>query len=455
MSATTAPTAEPQGLKRVVAAGFMGTTIEYFDFFIYGTAAALVFPKLFFPALGTAAGTAASFATFGVAFLARPVGGLVFGQMGDRVGRKATLITTMLLMGAATVLIGLLPSGNTIGLAAPILLIVLRFLQGLAVGGEWSSAALFVVEHAPPGKRGLYSLAQTLGTTFGLLLATLTFLVIGLSISEAAFASWGWRIPFLLSAILVAVGMWVRLGVTDTPVFKDAMAQAEHAKAAKAPVRELFANQRKEVFLASGSVLMWLSFFYMGAVYLTNYGTKVLGIPKNTMLTIQFIAIAGCILGQVIGARMSDKVGRRAILLAGNGAAVVWAFVLFPMVDTGKPVIIGIALTVTLFVVGLSNASTTVFLPETFRTAYRSTGTGVSFNIGSVVAGALPPILAAPILAGYGSIGLSIMLAVLAAVAVVSVVLMRETSKESLYDHDHREIEGGTESTDAAPAVTA
>lgn len=452
MSAST--TEEPRGLKRVVAAGFMGTTIEYYDFFIYGTAAALVFPKLFFPALGAAAGTAASFATFGVAFLARPVGGLVFGQMGDRVGRKATLVTTMMLMGTATVLIGLLPTGSSIGLAAPVLLIVLRFLQGLAVGGEWSSAALFVVEHAPPGKRGWYSLAQTLGTTFGLLLATLTFLVIGLNITDAQFAAWGWRIPFVLSAVLVAVGMWVRLGVSDTPVFKDAMARAEHAKAAKAPVRELFAHQGKEVFLAAGSVLMWLSFFYMGAVYLTNYGTTALGIPKNTMLTIQFIAIAGTIVGQVLGARLSDRVGRRLILLGGNGAAVLWAFVLFPLVDTGRPVIIGVALTVTLFVVGVSNASTTVFLPETFRTAYRSTGTGVSFNIGSVVAGAIPPIIAAPILAGYGSIGLSIMLAVLAAIAFVSVIFMRETSKESLYDHDHSEVEE-QDGVAVVPPVTA
>lgn len=443
-------TAEPQGLRRVVAASFMGTTIEYYDFFIYGTAAALVFPQIFFPALGAAAGTAASFATFGVAFLARPLGGLVFGQMGDRVGRKATLITTMLLMGAATVLIGLLPTGDAIGVLAPIALIVLRFLQGLAVGGEWSSAALFVVEHAPEGKRGFYSLAQTLGTTFGLLLATLTFLITGLTMSDGSFAAWGWRVPFLLSALLVAVGMWVRLGVTDTPVFKDALAKAKDAKVAKAPVRELFANQGREVALASGSVLMWLSFFYMGAVYLTNYGTAVLGLPRNTMLAIQFIAIAGCIAGQVVGARTSDRVGRRAILLAGNGAAVVWAFVLFPLVDTAVPWIVGLALTVTLFVVGLSNAATTVFLPETFRTSYRSTGTGVSFNIGSVIAGAVPPIIAAPILADFGSIGLSIMLAVLAAVAVVAVVFMRETSKSSLYDHDVDEAAPAP-----APPVTA
>ena len=446
--------AEPRGLRRVVAASFMGTTIEYYDFFIYGTAAALVFPQIFFPALGAAAGTAASFATFGVAFLARPLGGLVFGQMGDRVGRKATLVTTMLVMGLATVLIGLLPSGDSIGVLAPVLLIVLRFLQGLAVGGEWSSAALFVVEHAPAGKRGVYSLAQTLGTTFGLLLATLTFLIAGLAMSDASFVSWGWRVPFLVSAVLVAVGMWVRLGVTDTPVFKDAMAKAQRVKATKAPVRELFAHQWREVFLASGSVLMWLSFFYMGAVYLTNYGTAVLGLPRNTMLLIQFIAIAGCITGQVVGARMSDRVGRRAILLAGNGAAVVWAFVLFPMVDSAVTWIVGAALTITLFVVGLSNASTTVFLPETFRTSYRSTGTGVSFNIGSVVAGAIPPIIAAPILAGYGSIGLSLMLALLAAVAFVSVVFMRETSTSSLYEDDG-DVDGLEESAPAAPPVTA
>lgn len=429
-------TAEPRGLRRVVAAGFMGTTIEYYDFFIYGTAAALVFPQIFFPALGPAAGTAASFATFGVAFLARPLGGLIFGWMGDRAGRKVTLITTMLMMGVATVLIGLIPAGDTIGVLAPIALIVLRFVQGLAVGGEWSSAAIFVVEHAPKEKRGLYSLAQTTGTTFGLLLATLTFLIVGLSMSDEAFISWGWRVPFILSVLLVAVGMWVRLGVADTPVFKDAMAKAQRGKATKAPVRELFANQWREVFLASGSVLMWLAFFYMGAVYLTNYGTAVLGIPQNTMLTIQFIAIAGCITGQVLGARLSDKVGRRAILLIGNGVAVVWVFALFPLVNTSTPWIVGAALTVTLFVVGLSNASTTVFLPETFRASYRSTGTGVSFNIGSVVAGAIPPIIAAPILAAHGSIGLSIMLAALAIVAVVSVIFMRETSKDSLYE-DH------------------
>lgn len=425
----------------------MGTTIEYYDFFIYGTAAALVFPQIFFPALGAAAGTAASFATFGVAFLARPLGGLVFGQMGDRVGRKATLITTMLTMGVATVLIGLLPSGDTIGIVAPVLLIVLRFCQGLAVGGEWSSAALFVVEHAPEGKRGWYSLAQSLGTTFGLLLATLTFLITGLAMSDAAFVSWGWRVPFLLSALLVAVGMWVRLGVADTPVFKDALAKAQNAKLAKAPVRELFANQRREVFLAAGSVLMWLSFFYMGAVYLTNYGTGALGLSRNTMLTIQFIAIAGCIAGQVVGARLSDRVGRRNILLIGNGLAVPWAFVLFPLVDTGVAWVVGVALTGTLFVVGLSNGATTVFLPETFRTSYRSTGTGVSFNVGSVVAGAIPPIVAAPLLVAYGSIGLSLMLAVLAAAAFAAVIFMRETSRDSLYDGHHEPAQ------DIAPPV--
>lgn len=426
--------AEPKGLRRVVAASFMGTTIEYYDFFIYGTAAALVFPKVFFPALGPAAGTAAAFATFGVAFLARPVGGVVFGHMGDRIGRKATLVTTMLLMGVATVLIGLLPSGASIGVAAPILLIILRFAQGLAVGGEWGSAALFVVEHAPPGKRGWYSLAQTLGTTHGLLLATLTFLITGLSMSDADFAAWGWRVPFLLSAVLVGVGMWVRLGVADTPVFKDAMAKAEKMESTKAPIRELFANQTREVFLASGSVLMWLAFFYMGAVYLTNYGTAVLGLPRNTMLAIQFVAIAGCITGQVVGAFVSDKVGRRRILMIGNGVAVVWAFILFPLVDSGVVWVVGVALTMTLFVVGLSNGATTVFLPETFRTSYRSTGTGVSFNIGSVIAGALPPILAAPLLAEYGSIALSIMLALLAAVAFLAVLRMRETSGDSLYE---------------------
>jgi MFS family permease len=429
-----APHAKPRSLRRVIAAGFLGTTIEYYDFFIYGTAAALVFPTIFFPALGAPAATTASFATFAVAFIARPIGGVLFGHIGDRVGRKTTLVATLVIMGMATVLIGLLPSGDSIGVLAPIALIALRFLQGLAVGGEWSSAALFVSEYAPRGKRGLYALSPALGTMIGLLLSTVTFLITGLTMSDEAFVAWGWRVPFLLSAVLVAVGLWIRLGIAETPVFQAALAKAELAKQNRAPLVEMFSRQWREVFLASGSVLMWLSFFYIGAVYLTNYGTTALGLPRNTMLTINLIATVVCIAGAVFAARWSDRVGRRRVLMVANGTAVVWAFAMFPLMDTANVLLVAVAMAVTLFVVGMATGVATAFLPEIFRTSYRSTATGASFNLGSLVGGALPPIVAAPVLVAYGSTGLSIMLAVIAAVATLSVVALRETRGRSLLD---------------------
>jgi MFS family permease len=432
-SANASP-AQPRSPRRVIAAGFLGTTIEYYDFFIYGTAAALVFPMVFFPALGAAAATTASFATFAVAFIARPIGGVVFGHIGDRVGRKTTLVATLLIMGVATVLIGLLPSGDSIGVLAPIALIALRFLQGLAVGGEWSSAALFVSEYAPKGKRGLYALSPALGTMSGLLLSTVTFLITGLTMSDEAFLSWGWRVPFLLSAVLVGVGLWIRMGIAETPVFRAAMAKAELAKQNRAPFVEMFSRQWREVFLASGSVLMWLSFFYVGAVYLTNYGTTALGLPRTTMLTINVIATVVCIAGAVVAARWSDRVGRRRVLAVANSVAVVWAFAMFPLMDTANVLLVAVAMSVTLFVVGMATGVATAFLPEIFRTSYRSTATGVSFNLGSLVGGAIPPIVAAPVLAAYGSIGLSVMLAVFAAVAALSVVALRETRGRSLVD---------------------
>ena len=441
------PPVKPPSLRRVVAAGFLGTTIEYYDFFVYGTAAALVFPKVFFPALGAAAATAASFATFAVAFLARPLGGIVFGYIGDRVGRKTTLVSTLLIMGAATVLIGLLPSASTIGVAGPILLIVLRFFQGLAVGGEWSSAALFVGEYAPRNKRGLYALSPTLGTSSGLLLSTLTFLITGLTMSNASFVAWGWRIPFLLSAILVAVGLWIRLGIAETPVFRAAMARAEIAEKSRHPLGQLLRDQWRQVLLAAGAVLMWLSFFYIGAVYLTNYGTTVLGFTRNTMLAINLVAILVNIIGSVVGGVLSDRIGRRQVMGAANVFAVLWAFALFPLVNTRNTFLVGVAVSVTLFIVGLGSGTTTAFLPEIFHTSYRSTGTGVSYNVGSVVAGAIPPIIAAPLLAAYGSVALSVMLAILAAVAAISVFLLRETRGRDLLEEE-------TAGAGAAPRLT-
>jgi len=428
----TAPT--PRELRRVVAAGFVGTTIEYYDFFIYGTAAALVFPKIFFPELGQAAGVMASFATFGVAFLARPLGGIVFGHIGDRIGRKTTLVTTMMLMGIATVLIGLVPDGRSIGVVAPIALIVLRFAQGLAVGGEWASAALFVGEYAPKEKRALYALSPTLGTSAGLLLSTLTFLVTGLTMSTDTFETWGWRIPFLLSAALVAVGMYVRLGIAETPVFTAAAESAEQKNETKTPLVQLLHHQSKEMLLASGAVVMWLSFFYIGAVYITNYGTTVLNFSRSEMLTVNLIGVGFNVLGSVAGALLADRLGRKITIGGANALAVGWAFALFPLANSANIALMAIAVAGTLLLVGVASGTTTAIIPETFHTRYRSTGTGVAFNMGSVVGGAIPPIVAAPLVAAFGSLGLAVMMAALAGVSALCVVFLAETKGISLQD---------------------
>lgn len=420
--------------RRVVMAGFLGTTIEYYDFFIYGTAAALVFPKIFFPELGAAAATTAAFATWAVAFVARPVGGLVFGHFGDRIGRKVTLVATLLMMGISTVLIGLLPSGATIGIAAPIILVVLRFVQGFAVGGEWSSAALFVGEYAPPNKRSLYALAPALGTTVGLLVATLTYLVTGFAMSDETFLSWGWRIPFLLSLVLVIVGAWVRLGVADTPIFRAAQAKAVESERKKLPIAQLLREQPKQLLLASGAILMWQPFFTVAGVFLISYATNALGYSRNTMLAVNVVAILFAIFGGFIGSRVNDRLGRRRTMLVVNGSGLVTAFLIFPLANSGNVALLTIGVSAALFFVGCAASVMTAYMPEIFQTAYRSTGTGVGFNLGSAIGSAVPALVAAPLLAAYGWFSVALMLAGFALVATLSVAVLPETAGRSLAD---------------------
>jgi MFS family permease len=266
-------------IRRVAIASCVGTTIEFYDFFIYGTAAALVFPTVFFPALGPAAGTVASFATFAVAFFARPVGAVIFGHYGDRIGRKRTLISTLLLMGIATVLIGLLPGADTIGVAAPIILVTLRFAQGFAVGGEWAGATLLTAEYAPAGKRGRYGMYPQLGPAIAFGLSSGTFLITGLAMgdSDGAFLAYGWRIPFLLSILLVGVGLYMRLQIEETPAFKATQASAPTDAPRRLPFLEVLRSQPLQVLLAGGALTMQFAFFYMGTAYLTSYATNPAG----------------------------------------------------------------------------------------------------------------------------------------------------------------------------------
>ncbi len=431
VTGTKSRTRRPQKARAAFAA-WIGTTVEFYDFFIYGTAAALVFPKLFFPSLGPVAGSMASFASFGVAFVARPLGGIIFGYFGDKLGRKVTLVTTLLVMGVATVIIGLIqPSW---GLFAPILLFVMRFIQGLAAGGEWASAALFVGEHAPSDQRARYTMAQPLGTGSGLLLSTVTFAIISANVSPEDFVTWGWRIPFLMSAILVIVGLVIRVGITETPVYlaeREAQASVEATK--KSPLLEVFRHQWRQVFLTAGITVMYLTFLYMSVTYMTGYGTNVVGFTTTQMLVVTIIAIIATMTGTILGGFLSDHVGRRPVILYTALVAAGWAFALYPLASSGSLALMGIAMSVSMFLVGLACIAVTTYLPEAFPTRYRSTAVGVSFNLGSILGGAIPPIIAAPLLAAGGTTALAIMLAIAALITVISVVSLKETRGISLH----------------------
>jgi MFS family permease len=322
-------------IRRVAVASCVGTTIEFYDFFIYGTAAALVFPKVFFPALGPAAGTVASFATFAVAFAARPLGAIMFGHYGDRIGRKRTLISTLLLMGIATVLIGLLPGAATIGVAAPIILVVLRFAQGFAVGGEWAGATLLTAEYAPAAKRGLYGVFPQLGPAIAFGLSSATFLVTGLVMGDTdeAFLSYGWRIPFLLSILLVGVGLYVRLSIEETPAFRAAQAAAPLDRPKRVPFLEAMRSQPREVLLSAGALTMLFAFFYMGTAYLTSYGTNPEGaaLPRPVVLAIGVGAAVVFGITIAVAGVLSDRFGRRNVIMVSTAAGAVWALVLFPL----------------------------------------------------------------------------------------------------------------------------
>ncbi|MGH3801872.1 MAG: MFS transporter [Pseudonocardiaceae bacterium] len=419
------------GMRRVAIASCVGTTIEFYDFFIYGTAAALVFPKVFFPALGSTAGTVASFATFAVAFIARPVGAVIFGHYGDRIGRKRTLISTLLLMGIATVLIGLLPGAATIGVAAPILLVMLRFAQGLAVGGEWAGATLLTAEYAPPQQRGRYAMFPQLGPAIAIALSSVTFLVTSLTLDNQSFLDYGWRIPFLISIVLVAAGLYVRLKIEETPVFRQAQ---QHQPTMHTPLREAFTRAPREILLAAGSVTIMFALGYTGTTFLTSYGTSPTGaaLSRTLVLSLGIVGGAATALGIILSAIYSDRFGRRTLIMASCAGAVVWSLLLFPLLDTGSPVAFAVGLIVTLGLHGLGFGPAGAFLAETFPTRYRYTGTGLSYNLAAIVGGAIPPLVSAPLAAAFGSFAIGVLLCGLALLSLFCTAALAETKDRDL-----------------------
>ncbi len=424
-----AETKSPPGMGRVATASFIGTVIEFYDFGIYGTAAALVFPEVFFPALGTAAGITASFAALGVAFVARPFGSILFGHFGDRLGRKKTLIATMLLMGLSTILVGCMPTADQIGVAAPILIIVLRVLQGLAAGGEFAGAVLFSSEHAPKGKRGFWAMFPNFGGGGAITLANLTFLLTALFMSESTFTSWGWRVPFLASFLLVIVGLWIRLRIDETPVFKN---QVARSGTSRMPFLDALKHQPRQVLLATGTVMIGFALTYIGGTYLVSYGTNVLELPRTFVLSMAMVGGLTISAGTVLGAILSDRVGRRWVIVGAASVAVVWALALFPLLDLGSRGVFAIGVPVTLFLSGIATGPQGAFLSELFHTRYRYTAAGLSYSLAGMIGGGLPPLVAPSIIDAFGSFTFGCILAGICLISLLCVLKVGETSQLDL-----------------------
>ncbi|OBG27894.1 MFS transporter [Mycobacterium sp. 852002-51057_SCH5723018] len=418
-------------MRRVAAACLVGSAIEYYDFLIYGTAAALVFPTVFFPHLSPTVAMIASMGTFATAFLSRPLGAAVFGYFGDRLGRKKTLIATLLIMAVSTVTVGLVPSTATIGVAAPLILMALRLLQGFAVGGEWAGSALLSAEYAPAGKRGRYGMFTLLGGGTAAVLSSLTFLGVNFSIGEnsPAFMQWGWRLPFLISAALIGIALYVRLNIDETPVFVEEKARN---LVPRAPLAELLRLQRREIVLAAGSILGALGFAYMGNTYLTMYAHSHLGYSRTFIWSVGVLAGLVSIASVSLSATLCDRVGRRRLMLVGWSGCLPWAFVVMPLIDTGNPVLYVVAIAGMCAIAGIGSGPTGAFIPELFATRYRYSGSALVINLAGVVGGAVPPLISGTLLATYGSWAIGLMLGTLAATSLVCTYLLPETNGTTL-----------------------
>ena len=437
---TKAMTAAPgTSMKRVALASYVGSAIEYYDFFIYGTAAALVFPKVFFPHLGTTMATVASMATFAAAFISRPVGAAFFGHFGDRLGRKATLTATLLIMGLSTVTVGVVPGAATIGIAAPLILLTLRLVQGFAVGGEWAGSALLAAEYAPAAARGRYGMFTQLGVGSGLVMSSLLFLIVNSTIGETspAFMDWGWRLPFLFSTVLIAIALYVRLTVAETPVFTEQKARGTESTT---PVVALVNSQRREVLLAAGSMVGFFALGYMANAYLSSYAHTHVGYSPRMILLIGVLGGVVALLFTALSAVLCDRFGRRRIIMVAFAAGVPWSFMVIPLLDTGNAVWFAVAIAGSYAVAGMSYGPMASFVPEIFATRYRYSGAGLALNLAGLIGGAVPPLIAAPLMATWGAPAIGAMLGAFALTSLVSTSLLPETKGATMRVADDSDV---------------
>ncbi|HEU4350131.1 MAG TPA: MFS transporter [Actinoplanes sp.] len=433
------PATRQSSIVKVVFASLIGTAVEWYDFFLYGSAAALVFGSLFFPKSDPVTATLLAFGTYALGFFARPLGGIVFGHYGDRVGRKKMLVVSLMVMGLATVAIGLLPTYATIGVAAPILLLACRLAQGFAVGGEWGGAVLMAAEHGDDARRGFWSSWPQAGVALGNLLATGVLWVLAAVQSDEAFNSWGWRIPFLLSAVLVLIGLWVRLTIEESPVFKETQAERARLKTTEAhrPLIEVIRKYPREVFLAMGMRLAENISYYLFTVISITFLTTYAGTSSDRGLILKALLIGSIVHFVVIptiGA-ISDKVGRRPLYLLGAVGVAVWSFLFFDLIGSRSETKIIIAVVVGLILHALMYSPQAAFFSELFGTSVRYTGASVGYQLASIFAGALAPIIALELLGSVeesNTNAVAIYMTVASVITIGSVLAAKETARSSL-----------------------
>lgn len=443
--ANQAPLEDPKTRRRIIVASTVGTTIEFYDFYAYATAAVAVFPYLFFPKNeNPTVSLLASFATFGLAFVARPLGSILFGHFGDRAGRKVTLVASLLTMGIATFIIGLLPSYATIGIAAPALLALMRFGQGLGLGGEWSGAALLASENAAPGKRAQAAMWPQLGAPFGFILANGLFLILVLALGHengkttGAFMEWGWRIPFLLSAVMVIVGLYVRFKLEETPVFKAAV---DGGKKVSSPLSETFKTAWRPLILGTAVMLSCYTLFYLVTTWILSYGianpakSAGLGIPYVDFLKMQLITILFFAVAVPLSGRWADAIGRKRFLGIVSVFMLVYActFAVFLTQGSATKLSVGIWLGIGMFLMGLIFGPMSAVLPEMFPTNVRYTGSGISYNVSSILGAAIAPFIATALVNSYGVGSVGLYLGVVTAITLIAIFRMTETRDIDLH----------------------
>ena len=412
---------------RILLASLVGTTIEFFDFYIYATAAVLVFPQLFFPQTDPTSATLESLATFALAFFARPLGAVLFGHFGDRKGRKASLVAALMTMGPSTVAIGLLPTYAAIGVAAPILLAIFRFGQGLGLGGEWGGAVLLATENAPPGKKAWYGMFPQLGAPIGFLISSGTFFILGKTLTDQQFLQYGWRIPFIASAVLVWVGLYVRLKITETPDFLKVIEKNERVKV---PVADVFVRHTRVVVLGTAAAITTFLLFYLMTVFTLSWGVSALHYPKTGFLVGQMISMLFFGLGIPLSAVLADRYGRRWILMLATAGIFVFGLFFSTLFVGGNLVMINIFLSIGMFLMGLTYGPLGTALAEIFPPAVRYTGSSLAFTLAGILGASLTPYLATTLANNYGLPAVGYYLSIAAAITFAALAAARSSMRE-------------------------